>query len=619
MQYSYSSELNITLSQAGDLINQVDINKLDEVEKLTISGDINGTDVLVIRKMTNLQKIDLSNANIVSGGVAYYEGNNTENDIIGSYMFSGLSKLEQIKTPQNVIAIYRSAFGGCINLKEFIFTDKIRSISADAFVNCQSITSITIPSNITTIGDYAFKGCGNLKEVTFSDSNNSITLVKPFVECPIETVYIGRDIGYNEFSSSPFFGSETLKEVTFNNNVTSLGFSFFYGCKALETIYLSNSIKAIGYSAFRECESLKAINLPDSLTQIYPYTFQDCSNLQEIKIPNSVKDIGNKAFAGCLSLASVTLPDSLTSIGDYAFSGCGLKSIDIPHKKTIQIGTRAFEGNSIIRLSIPPNVTSIRDLAFANCENLKELLLEDGESGLSLSISSFDTSMEAYSQFFNCPIEKLHIGRNLNVSRIWETSTLTNVSIGNKVTYLPQYLFEDCTGITQLSLPSSITEISPYVFLRCKSLKTIELPENLTKICNGVFYECESLIKIVIPASVTVIGGEAFRKCHNLTSVTSLNPTPPTISSDTFDEETEKNATLYVPIGSKNLYTISPHWENFFNIVETDLSSINGVQIDNNNTIQSVYSVNGWKLNVSDTSVLPKGVYVINGKKRLIK
>jgi hypothetical protein len=63
LQYGYSSELNITLTQAGDLINQVDINKLDEVEKLTISGDINGTDVFVIRKMVNLQEIDLSSIN----------------------------------------------------------------------------------------------------------------------------------------------------------------------------------------------------------------------------------------------------------------------------------------------------------------------------------------------------------------------------------------------------------------------------------------------------------------------------------------------------------------------------------------------------------------------------
>ena len=87
---------------------------------------------------------------------------------------------------------------------------------------------------------------------------------------------------------------------------------------------------------------------------------------------------------------------------------------------------------------------------------------------------------------------------------------------------------------------------------------------------------------------------------------------------------------LHVPANSINSYKASTPWNQFKKIVpivatdpqpitETDLSSINGVQIDNDNTIQSVYSVNGRKLNVSDTSVLPKGVYIINGKKRLIK
>lgn len=615
-QYVYSYDLTITLTNAGDLINQVDVSTLDQVEKLTISGDINGTDILVIRKMENLKGLDMGNANIVSGGVAYFEDNTTEDNIISNYMFSGLSHLEHIITPQNIIAIYRWAFSGCVSLKEFNFTDKIKSIAVGAFNGCKSINSISIPSNITIIGDDAFYGCENLKVVTFADCTNSISLSNPFEQCPIEKLYIGRDINYNEFSGSPFRYLTSLTDVTISDNVTSLYLSFFYGCIGLETINLPNSIKEIWNAAFRECENLKTIHLPDSLTKIYPYTFYGCSSLQKITIPSSVTVIGNYAFQECSNLSSAILPDSLTGIADYAFSGCCLSSIDIPHNKTIKIGDGAFEGNSLTSISITNNVTSIGSLAFADCVNLKEVVLEDGEDNLNFPVVSMDDDKTC---FRNCPIETVYWGRNTYGERIWNMPTLTKVTIGNTVTRIPRYAFYNCTGLKQISLPSSVTYIGENAFSQCSNLESVNIPESVTAIYYGTFIGCQSLREIILPKELSVIGGYGFHLCNSLTSVTSLNPTPPSLTSDTFDEETEKNATLYVPIGSKNLYMLSPFWENFSNIVETDLSSINGVEIDRKGTIDAIYRIDGKKHLVTEKSVLPKGVYIINGRKCLIK
>ena len=619
-QYGYSSELNISLSNAGDLINQVDLNTLDEVEKLTISGDINGTDVLVIRKMVNLREIDLSNANIVSGGMAYYDIYSTDNNAIGDYMFSGMN-IQHIAIPESATHIKTYAFSECSNLTDISFPNKIYSIGDYAFYGCKAIKKISVPPSIKNIGFRTFYECENLTEVIIADNEESITMGTPFESCPIISLYIGRDIQYSGFYKAPFKDIATLKNVSLSDKVTYIGVSFFYGCSSLETIDIPNSVDRIFDSAFRGCESLKSVCLPNSLTTVLPYTFYGCSSLQAVKMPNSIMSIGNYAFTDCQSLTSVNLPDSLTSIGDYAFSGCSLTSINIPSNKTIKIGAKAFEGNKTTTISIPNNVTSIGDLAFANCNNLKDVILEDGENYLNFPVGSisFGEESDNVNCFSNCPLETLYIGRNLYGSKIWNTPTLTNVTIGESVTSLPRYAFENCTGLTSISLPSGITAISECAFWGCNNLKAIYLPENITAMYYGAFYGCESLTNITIPASVTVIGGRAFDGCHNLISVFSLAPTPPTITSDTFDEATEKNATLYVPIESKNLYMISPHWENFFNIEEIDLSSINGMQIDNDNTIQSVYSVNGMKFNDSDTSVLPKGVYIINGKKRLIK
>ena len=168
--------------------------------------------------MENLKELDISNTNIVSGGASYYDGYTTKNNIIGTYMFSGLSNLEQIKTPQSITAIYSYAFGGCISLTEYVFTERIREIGTAAFFNCQSLKSAIIPSNITMIRYNAFAGCENLKSVTFSDSDEEIFVDTPFIQCPIETIYVGRNIKYYEFDGSPFAYLTTLKDVTLSKH-----------------------------------------------------------------------------------------------------------------------------------------------------------------------------------------------------------------------------------------------------------------------------------------------------------------------------------------------------------------------------------------------------------------
>lgn len=627
LQYGYSSELNITLTQAGDLINQVDINKLDEVEKLTISGDINGTDVFVIRKMVNLQEIDLSNANIVSGGMAYHDTSmiaTTQNDVIGVYMFSGMN-IKHIAMPKSATYIKAYAFSECSKLTDISFPNKIYYIGDYAFQGCKGLTNVSIPPTIKTIGYRTFFDCENLTEIIIADNEEEIRMDESFEGCPIVTLYIGRDIQYSGYYQAPFKDITTLHDVKFSNKVTYIGVSFFNGCSGLEAITIPSSVEKIFDSAFRGCESLKSVCLPNSLTMVLPYTFYGCSSLQAVKMPNSITSIGNYAFTDCQSLTSVNLPDSLTTIGDYAFSNCNLNptSIQLPHYKSLEIGASAFRDcNSLITLKIPSNVYSFGALAFGDCENLREIIIEDGDAYITFPVGSVslgeDDNKDETSCFRNCPLEKIYIGRTIGRGTPFvDKKTLSSVFFGENIKKIPSFC--GCAGLTSISLPNSIEKIESQAFERCENLSSIQLSDKIKLIPWRAFYGCKSLKEITIPSSVTALGGSTFHLCNGLTSIISLNPTPPTLTSNTFDEETEKNATLYVPIGSKNLYMISPHWENFFNIVETDLSSINGVQIDNDNTIQSVYSVNGMKFNDSDTSVLPKGVYIINGKKRLIK
>jgi hypothetical protein len=70
-------------------------------------------------------------------------------------------------------------------------------------------------------------------------------------------------------------------------------------------------------------------------------------------------------------LTSITIPNSVTSIGNMAFADCtGLTSITIPNSVT-SIGARAFEGcTGLTSITIPNSVTSIGSSAFRGCTNL---------------------------------------------------------------------------------------------------------------------------------------------------------------------------------------------------------------------------------------------------------
>ena len=74
------AELAITLNveNAGSLATMIASSKKNMITSLTITGNINGSDIRFIRQMAGyknfdgaLQYLDLSGANIVSGGESY--------------------------------------------------------------------------------------------------------------------------------------------------------------------------------------------------------------------------------------------------------------------------------------------------------------------------------------------------------------------------------------------------------------------------------------------------------------------------------------------------------------------------------------------------------------------
>ena len=166
--------------------------------------------------------------------------------------------------------------------------------------------------------------------------------------------------------------------ITFDGELTTIGYQAFYQCFSLTSVTIPDSVTTIGDEAFAYCESLRSVTIGDSVTTIGDSAFWDCSSLTSVTIGDSVTTIGDAAFYQCNSLTSVTIPDSVTTIGKYAFAYCeSLTSVTIGDSVTT-IGWGAFEKcTSLTSVTIPDSVTTIKDYAFFDCSSLTSVTIGD--------------------------------------------------------------------------------------------------------------------------------------------------------------------------------------------------------------------------------------------------
>lgn len=138
------------------------------------------------------------------------------------------------------------------------------------------------------------------------------------------------------------FNSLSVKSVTIEDGIKTIGNGAFYWCKNLTSVTIPNNLTYIGKSAFSDCTALKTIYLPFYLETIDMAAFSNCTSLESISISTHIKSIGNEAFKGCTKLAEVTINDGAAAeIGNYAFCDTALTDVFIP-AGTTKIGTCAF-------------------------------------------------------------------------------------------------------------------------------------------------------------------------------------------------------------------------------------------------------------------------------------
>ena len=148
----------------------------------------------------------------------------------------------------------------------------------------------------------------------------------------------------------------------------------------------------------------------------------------------------------------------------------------------------------------------------------------------------------------------------------------------------------------------------------------------MTSIGSNAFYSCEGLTSITIGNSVTSIGDYACAYCIALTEIKSYIQEPFATSSNCWTN-VDKSIPLYVPYGTKEMYQNTDGWKEFTNIIEmektTAIETIENTSsaIDNAQLAKGIYTLTGAKVSddTADLKSLPRGTYIVNGKKVVIK
>lgn len=264
-----------------------------------------------------------------------------------------------------------------------------------------------------------------------------------------------------------------------------------------------------------------------------------------------------------------------------------------------------------------------------------------------------------------------------------DRSSIKKIVVEEGVRSLGEYIFWDCQSLTDVKLPTSLTTLRKQCFKHCTALKSITLPDNITLIDESAFEECSTLETVTFPKNLKDINAKAFYNCnlkkvdlsqtqvetigmgafaHNtqckeaylpktlktffgndegafgdckikkavclavnppqtldggedfINGGINMNPVDWVDIFSGFDEEFK----LEVPAGSVEKYRNANGWKNVANNIVT---GIRGVKASQGKV--GVYDITGKRyMNHADAqaiNTLQRGVYIVNGKKVLVK
>lgn len=356
-------EKTVAMTEAGKFASFFQEGELETIQKLTVSGPLDASDIDAIRyQMPRLEVLDMKEVELIESDKTYGAEDHREHyklkkGVITPKMLQCFSLLVTLVLPKDITEIEDYGIYGNKNLVSIEIPVTVKKVGAHVFKSCSSLQKVDLP-NVETLGERVFESCGKLTKVTLSPDLQVIP-----------------DYAFQ------YCGS--LADVPLPSSLVSIGVSAFRDCSSLVDVPLPSSLVSIGTGAFANCKSLTSVDMPNTVTTLENGTYSYCTNLKDVKLSDNLKRIGaendhysGSSFEGCQNLASIDIPASVSWINSFSFKNCvNLKTVTF-HEGLQVIGGKSFQGcSSLVSVSIPKSVTSIGDESFEYCSSLNEMNL----------------------------------------------------------------------------------------------------------------------------------------------------------------------------------------------------------------------------------------------------
>lgn len=511
---------------------------------------------------------------------------------IGTEAFSFCTALREIEI-YDVKDVEVGIFQGCSSLASVRFIGtRFENITDNMFLDCTSLREVAVPDNVSALFPSAFQGCTALERITLPCDLKQI----------MDSCFEGCS-ALREFREPS--GTSGLPE-----KLNTIGEKAFYGCVSLTSLDIPDEVSSIKFMAFSGCTGLRRIKLSDKMTEIPGKLFEDCTALEEIGIPSCLKELGGLAFKNCASLRELVLPETLWHGGQSCFEGCSaLEKLVIPNTEYPLVGFPGC-GRKVKHVFIPGIFTSfgnesvLLDVVYVFLKNkgcytkqesginrslikrcivsitivaveendieLLKLLMKNGLVPLYLlneiirngdafeSVEALSSLMEYAGSFTQeqraneemrslmCRLgaegdpllwdyrengdgvvilgEKLLCKHNVvpavlcgkPVKKLASPVGLPGFSgsVDLKMTYTRLGVSMDYEnrgfGVNELVVSEGIEEIASYTFCKNDVFYKIWLPDSLKKLGKGIFMECSKLVELRLPAGLEEIPDKMF-------------------------------------------------------------------------------------------------------------
>ena len=320
----------------------------------------------------------------------------------------------------------------------------------------------------------------------------------------------------------------------------------------VDVLRLKGSLNKEDWTTIKNMTYLCYLDMSETtVTEIPAEAFTNTS-IRIIKWPANLKVIGGKAFYNKYLRGHLVLPETLDSIGPSAFYRNYIDSVSMPHKQIAFANDIFRENSNLTKVEFNSCASYMTNNMFYSCKKLRSVSGMECVKTIGGSVFAGCDSLRTVGN-----IVPTMIGNNaFYACRKLESFDLS------QVTSVGEGAFQSCHTFKSVHMPN-VTSLGDLCFYDCAGLTEVSVGDKISKIPNQAFSSCPSLKTVTLGASVSDIGYYAFRN----SSVEKLyvnSPTPPGVyNNDVFGST---SGTLYVPEYSMVSYKLHDYWSKFTSV-----------------------------------------------------